>query len=153
MREEDRQLIERLYASLRRFATVVHPPGVDPSDLVQDVLVRVLDRGGLTDINDPELYLRRAIVNQAVTHHRRLGRHARALITLGRAPAGSDDYPSDLADLMRLPPRSRAVLYLSAVEGLSFAEIADVVGCTEGSARMAASRARRRLAAALARGL
>lgn len=148
--EQDRRRLEYLYPQLRRFAAVVHPAGTDPDDLLQDAIVRVLARGGLTDVGAPVAYLRRTMLNLAANQHRRTSRHLRALARLGRGSEMHDRYPSELADLMRLPPRARAVLYLSAVEGLTYAEIAQVLGGTEGSARMAASRARRRLAAALA---
>lgn len=151
LREEDRLLVERLYPGLRRFAAAVHPSGVDPDDLVQEALVRVLAHGPLRDLGFPAAYLRRTILNLAANQHRRSARALRALARLGRGVPVRDDYPSDLADLMRLPPRARAVLYLSAVEGLTYAEIAAVLGGSEGSARMAASRARRRLAARVAR--
>jgi RNA polymerase sigma-70 factor (ECF subfamily) len=59
-------------------------------------------------------------------------------------------YPSDLSDLEWLKPRQRAVLYLAEVEGYPFSEVADLVGCSEPAARMAASRARKRLREALA---
>jgi DNA-directed RNA polymerase specialized sigma24 family protein len=61
------------------------------------------------------------------------------------AEGESARYPSDLDDLRRLPPVERAVLYLSVVEGRSFAEIADVIGSSEQAARARSSRALKRL--------
>lgn len=69
--EGDRQTIERLYVPLRRFAAAVHPRGVDPDDLVQDALVKVLSRGGFADVSAPTAYLRRTILNLASNHRRR----------------------------------------------------------------------------------
>jgi DNA-directed RNA polymerase specialized sigma24 family protein len=54
-------------------------------------------------------------------------------------------YPSDIADLLGVEPRGRAVLYLHDVEGLDFTEVARMTDMTEGAARMLASRSRRRL--------
>ena len=55
-------------------------------------------------------------------------------------------YPSDLADLLDLSPQQRAAMYLFDVEGYSFPEIADLLGCAADAARAAASRGRRLLA-------
>lgn len=63
----------------------------------------------------------------------------------GEVGAVSDGYPSDLSELLRLPPRTRAVLYMKEVEGRSFLEIAQMVGCSEAAVRGAASRGRRHL--------
>ncbi len=52
-------------------------------------------------------------------------------------------------DLMRLRPQERAVLYLSEVEGYRYAEIAQLLHCTEAAARKRALRGRRRLYAAV----
>jgi RNA polymerase sigma-70 factor (ECF subfamily) len=60
-----------------------------------------------------------------------------------------DAYPSDLADLLRLTPKERAVLYLTEVEGYRYAEVGRMLGCSEAAARKRAGRARRRLYAAL----
>lgn len=47
--------------------------------------------------------------------------------------------------LLQLPPALREVLVLSRYHGLSFAEIAPIVSCTEGAARVRAFRALERL--------
>jgi hypothetical protein len=71
-----------------------------------------------------------------------------------RACAGGDEtlerYPSDLADLLRLPPRARAILYLTIVDGEQYRAAAAVVGCSETAARTIASRALRELQRQLA---
>ena len=45
----------------------------------------------------------------------------------GRHPRG-DDYPSELTDLLRLPERVRALLYLVDVEGMRSNDAAELVG-------------------------
>ena len=50
-----------------------------------------------------------------------------------------------IAELLRLPPRERAALYLAEVEGYHFDEIARMLDCSEAAARKGASRARKRL--------
>lgn len=148
----ERDLLVVLYEPLRRFAAVVRPPEVDADDLLHDALARVLARARLDEVSDPLAYVRRAVVNLASNHRRRLGRWRRVRRRLEAtvADAPTDPYPSDLTDLLRLPPEARAVVYLTAVEGRSFAEVADLLGCTEVAARKTASRGRRRLVLALA---
>lgn len=142
------QSIRRMYASLRRFAAVTGPPETDPDDLVQEALFRTLRAVGLAELQDPEAYIRRVIVNLSSNDRRSRGRTRRGLDRLMAAvPADGrrDDYPSDLADLWALAPRARAVLYLSEVERVPHAEIATSLGITESQSRKLASTARRRL--------
>jgi RNA polymerase sigma factor (sigma-70 family) len=148
--DAETRLFVQLYDSLRRFAAVVGPLEVDPDDLLQEAVARVLQRQRLTDLERPGPYLRRTIVNLAANHRRRFAIRRKALEGLGASPAYSRDvYPSDLTDLLRLAPQDRAVLYLSEVEGYRYAEIARMLDCTEAAARKRALRARRRLQAAM----
>jgi DNA-directed RNA polymerase specialized sigma24 family protein len=64
---------------------------------------------------------------------------------IGAPLSATDSYPSDLEDLMRVEPRVRALLYLVEIERRPVADAAEVVGMTNGSARVALTRARRRL--------
>jgi len=131
--EDEDALFTRLYPGLRRFAAATGPAEVDPDDLVQEAVARTLRGHRLTDLDDPGAYLRRVIVNLAANQRRGLARW--------RAP----QYASDLDDLLRLPPETRAVLYLVGVEGSSYGEAAAALGMTEEAARARASRGRRRL--------
>ena len=107
----------------------------------------MLARGGLDGIDDPAAYLRRTIVNVASNERRRaaIGRRAVARHNADVSAQTRPEYPSDLDELRRLPARDRALLYLTEVEGAPIAEAAATVGCSEGAARMALSRARRTL--------
>jgi RNA polymerase sigma-70 factor (ECF subfamily) len=142
---DERALIHDLYPSLRRFAAVVGPTEVEPDDLVQEALLRVLERGSLGRLDNPSAYLRKTMFNLASNHRRRLGRNRRALVRVWVPYSYTPSYPSDIAELLRLSPRARAVLYLISVEGRTFAEIAEVLDCSETAARAAASRGRRKL--------
>jgi len=144
--DEEARLFDELYLPLRRFAAVVGPPEVEPDDLVQEAISRVLARRRLTDLEHPGPYLRKAILNLASNHRRRLGRQSKAINRYrgGFGPVG-DSYPSDLMDLARLPAEEKAVLYLSEVEGYRYAEVGKMLGCSEAAARKRALRGRRRL--------
>ena len=144
--EDEDALFTRLYPGLRRFAAATGPAEVDPDDLVQEAVARTLRGHRLTDLDDPGAYLRRVIVNLAANQRRGLARWRAAVPRLGPPDAGSaPQYASDLDDLLRLPPETRAVLYLVGVEGSSYGEAAAALGMTEEAARARASRGRRRL--------
>lgn len=145
-RADDERRFAEVYASVRRFAAAVGPPGVDPDDLVQEALARALRQGPLDSFDSLGGYLRTTVLNLARGHRRSWSRATRA-ISRGAwvRPDTTDAYPSDLADLMRLPPETRAVLYLVEVEGCTFAEVAQLLGLTAEAARARASRARRAL--------
>lgn len=144
-RAEDERRFAAVYPAVRRFASAVGPPGVDPDDLVQEALARALRRGSLADVENLVGYLQTTVLNLARNHRRSWVRAVRAVDRIGGNGHSIDVYPSDLADLMRLPPETRAVLYLVEVEGCSFAEVGSVLGLTTEAARARASRARHAL--------
>ena len=144
--ETDDAIFERLYPALRRFAAVTGPVEVEPDDLVQEAVARTLRSHRLCELDDPGAYLRRAIVHLAANHRRSFARWRTAVVRLGRTDDSSvPEYSSDLADLLRVAPETRAVLFMVAVEGRSYADAADVIGISEETARTRAARARRRL--------
>lgn len=143
---EERDLIEELYPSLRRFASAVRSPGEDGNDLVQEALVRTLrSRGSLSSLENPGAYLRRAITNVAIGNRRKAARGRRALERLGSPKESPPSYSWDLEELRLVPPKSRAVLYLQIIEGRPQQEIAEMLGCSHVSVRAAALRGRRQL--------
>jgi RNA polymerase sigma-70 factor (ECF subfamily) len=151
----DAALFASLYPGLRRFAAVSGGAEDDPDDLVQEAVARALRALGrqglvLAELDNPGAYLRRTIVNLAANRRRSLARLRSAMGRLGRADEVSHpEYSSDLADLLRIDPRTRAVLYLVEVEDLTYAEAAAQVDLTEEAARTRAARARHRLRAEL----
>ena len=144
---EEWRIVDELYPSLRRFAAVTAPWDMEPDDLLQDALVNVLKRHSLSELDHPAAYLRRTMINLATSHNRRMGSRPRKLPLMAAAAdsAATSNYPSDLAELLRLPPRERAALYLAEVEGYRFDEIARMLDCSEAAARKGASRARKHL--------
>jgi len=147
----DRQIVEQAYDRLRHFGDVIAPEGAEGDDLLQEALVRTLRIRRLCDLEHPIPYLRRVMVHLASNQRRRAGIRARALTRLKtEANPIPDSYPSDLAELMELPPKARAALYLAEVDGYPYAEIGRMIGCSEAAARKNASRARRQLRASAA---
>jgi RNA polymerase sigma-70 factor (ECF subfamily) len=141
----DDALFEALYAGLRRFAAVTGPPEVDPDDLVQEAVARTLRHQRLCELDNPNAYLRRTIVNLAANHRRGLARWRAVVPRLDLTDGAVAQYASDLDDLLRLPPQTRALLYLVEVEGCTYAEAAAELDISEEAARARAARARRRL--------
>lgn len=137
----DADVFQGLYPSLCRFAAAVRPVGIDPEDLVQEALARTLAVRSLSSIEEPLAYLRTAMIHIAANLSRSARRSHARLTRQNAASAALDSYPSDLADLMRVDPRTRAILYLTIVEGEPYRTAAAIVGCSETAARTLASRA------------
>jgi RNA polymerase sigma-70 factor (sigma-E family) len=134
----------------------------DAEDLVQETLLRVARRWERVRFMDhPAGYARRVLVN-LVLHDadRRARLRAELLPPDGDAEAADQSAAralrevDDLAEfrwaLAQLPARQRAVLVLRYWADLPVAEVADILGCSEGTVTSTASRAASRLAQALA---
>lgn len=151
---DDAETFRALYPTLRRLAAVAAPSDLDPDDLLQEALTRVLARGGLDDVDHPLAYLRRTIVHLASNHNRSRGRERRALdrvaaddrISSGGRP---ESYPSDLTELDLLDPVDRTAVYLADVERLPVADVAEAIGAGTVATRARLSRARRKVRVAL----
>ena len=134
---------------LLRFAHVLTGDADRAADLVQDALERTLMAWPRIERkDDPEGYVRRAIVNRHVSVWRRLRRE--------RLVAETPDQPYDdaggrdaelWAALATLPPRQRAVLVLRYYEDMSEADCAEVMGCSVGTVKSQAWKAIARLRA------
>lgn len=95
------RIVDELYPSLRRFAAVTAPWDMEPDDLLQEALVKVLGRHALSELNHPGAYIRKTMVNLAASHNRRMGFRRRALsrLTVAACPSSQPGYTADLADL------------------------------------------------------
>ena len=120
-------------------------------DLLQTAVERLLRRWRRFD-GDPEGYLRRTLCNLATDSHRRAGRwrQKERLLRTGlrhtQDPAGDVDLRDALVRLLlQLPAKQRAVLVLRYFEQLTEAETAQVLGCSVGTVKAAASRGLRRM--------
>jgi RNA polymerase sigma-70 factor (sigma-E family) len=132
---------------LLRFAMVLTGDAPLSEEIVQEVLVRAYERwehvGALEHAN---AYVRRMVVNEFVSWRRKWSRVERFdLAAHGIAQSDHAEAYAErnavLADLARLPRKQRAVLVLRYYDGLSDAEIAEVLGCSAGTVRGYASRA------------
>ncbi len=136
-REEFDAFAQARMAALLRFAHVLTGDPHAAADLVQDALERtVLAWPRITAKDNPEGYVRRAIVNRHVSVWRRTRRErlmAETPETPYDPPAGHD---GDLwCELASLPPRQRAVVVLRYYEDLSEAQVAEVLRCSVGTVK------------------
>jgi DNA-directed RNA polymerase specialized sigma24 family protein len=138
------QRLRELYEPLRRFAGVIGRWDVEPDDLVQEAFAKVMMRRE-ADIDDLGAYLRRTIANLATDERRKVSRDSKVIAKLRPDAGTADAYPSELTDLLRLPERVRALLYLVEVDGHNIADASALVDMSPTAARVALMRARRRL--------
>jgi RNA polymerase sigma-70 factor (ECF subfamily) len=121
---------------------------LEAEDVVQDGLIKAWEKLGT--LREPQAFsawLTRIVANAAVARARRRRVLEPIDGVFAAAPSRSVDDRLDVARLLRrLAPRQRAVLHLTAIEGMSDREIASVLGITSSSVRAHRLRARRRLA-------
>ena len=126
-------------------------------DIVQSALARTaVAWGGVRDKDNPEGYVRRAIVNEYLNARRARRFLERPTAELPEAPApdtayaDSDERDAMWAALAQLPPGQRAVVVLRFYEDLSELEIAGVLGIAPGTVKSQAAKAMAHLRAQFA---
>ena len=143
-------------AGLVRLAAFILGDRGTAEDVVQDVFVRVHQRGHPMD-GDPLPYLRAAVINSCRSALRRrllIRRHAEKdspcpPLTAEEAAMLSEDRRQVLAALAALPSRRREVLVLRFYLDLSEAEIAAMLGISRGTVKSTTARGLAALARAL----
>jgi len=152
--------------SLRRFARRLTRNRADAEDVLQDTLMRALERRA--ELRDPgrlRAWLL-AIVRTSWLNSRRGLRNRLEVLEGGRPGPGEDGARGDLEReildrsftdelllaLEALPEEWRRTLWLREVEDLSYEEIARVLDCPLGTVRSRLARARAAAAACLGRG-
>lgn len=120
------------------------------ADLVQDALERTLM--SWSKVDDPDAYVRRAMVNRSVSVWRKLRRERPLHEPDDAEPRAREDRPHDhelFAAVRRLPPRQRAVIALRFYEDLTEARTAELLGCSIGTVKSQTSQAMTKLRALL----
>ncbi len=151
------------WPALVRFAWLTTGNSHDAQDAAQDALVGVYPRWSeLNAAGTVEAYARRSVVNSSISRWRK-GRRREDPGPPPVVPTGRGDVEPDLAAALtdadhawqlchQLPPQQRAAVVLRFYEDLSFAEIGDVLGCPETTARSHVHRALASLRATLEQG-
>jgi RNA polymerase sigma factor (sigma-70 family) len=124
------ELYRETYAPMVRLAVLLTGSEVLAEDLVHDAFVRVHARWARVD--SPTSYLRAAVVN-ACRSARRRARLERSVAASSRSAVVSLDADELFDALGALPYRQRTAIVLQYYEGLSQAEIGDLLGCQEGT--------------------
>lgn len=140
--------------ALRGYAYLLTGDAASAGDLVQEALTRVFGRRRVgEDIDQLEAYVRRAMLNQYVDSRRRLKRWNATRHLLVDPPQHDDDRLAVADDvrtaLATLSPRQRACVVLRYYEDLTVAEVAEELGCAEGTVKRHLADARAKLAVRL----
>lgn len=144
------EFVAQRLSALLRYAAVLSGDRDLAQDLVQDVLARAHGRWStISRLSMPERYVRRMVLNEFLSWRRRSARVVPVAEVFTAAEPGAPpdiatrhaDREALLAEIARLPRRQQAVLVLRYYEGLSDAEIADLLGCRPATVRAYASRA------------
>jgi RNA polymerase sigma-70 factor (sigma-E family) len=140
--------VARRRPALMRFATVLTGQTWLAEDLVSDVLGKAFERWErISQMAEPNAYVRRMIVNEYLSWHRRLARTApREDVELDtvRVADGADERAERDAMIRRLaqlPRRQRAAVVLRYYVGLPDSDIAGHLDCRDGTVRSLISRA------------
>jgi RNA polymerase sigma-70 factor (sigma-E family) len=146
------RFVEAREQALRRTAWLLTGDWGLAEDLVQTALARAWPRWErINRRDDPEVYVRRVIVNTWRTWSRRRWRGEKASPAVADAPAGGD-MATEVAmrmalrdALATLTGRQRAVLVLRVYDDLPEAQVADMLSCSVGTVKSTMSRALARL--------
>jgi len=138
--------------ALQRTAWLLTGDWAMAEDLVQAALARSWPRWErITHRDDPEIYVRRVMVNTWATWWRRRWRGERLLAMVPDRPMAGDMAAEAAVRLVvrdalgRLTRRQRAVLVLRVFDDLSEAQVAQVLGCAVGTVKSTTARALARL--------
>lgn len=141
---------------LLRLATLLTRDRLDAEDVVQVALVRVAGRWSAAR-RDPMPYARRVVVNLTKNRWRDRSRRPREVMTGDHVDTLVESDVEALGErdavgrlIADLPHGQRAVLVLRFFEDLPVAEVAALLGCSEGTVKSQTSRALAALRAALA---
>lgn len=146
------QFIEAREQALQRTAWLLTNDWALAQDLVQTTLARSWPYWGkIRRGDDPEIYVRRVMVNTWATWRRRRWRAEQPSGMLTDQPAPGDvaaDVATRLAlsnVLAALTERQRAVVVLRLFDDLPEAQVAQILGCAAGTVRATLSQALARL--------
>jgi DNA-directed RNA polymerase specialized sigma24 family protein len=122
------------YESLVRLAYILTSSREIAEDLVQDSFVRL--HRHYDNVEAPDRYMRRTVVNASRSHFRRAGRERDKRPLLYVVPGGGEapGTSGELNDvLLTLPYRQRAAVILRYYSDQSESEIAEILGCRPGT--------------------
>lgn len=138
-------LVLRQETRLYRTALAILGSPQEAEDVVQDVFVKYLERKPAFAAPEQEAaWFTRVTVNHCISHLRSAWRR-RVEPLLDELPAAEPANRQALEELYQLPPKDRAVIHLYYYEGYSTAELAAMLGQSQGTIRSRLARARGKL--------
>lgn len=148
------EFYRREFARMVTLAGVVSGSRVMAEDVAQDALLQARQNWDTVGrYEQPGAWLRKVTIQLASKRLRRARTEAAALLRLGRlgntpppVPRGPEDYELVLAAIRQLPKQQRAAVVLAYLEDRSVKEVAEILGCAEGTAKAHLHKARTRLA-------
>ncbi len=148
------ELYRRDFHSLVALAYGLSGSRTGAEEIVQEAFLAAHRRWArISQYDDPSLWLRRVVLNRSVSAVRRRVAEARAMARLRAGPNRPHVLPEFHEELWRamrrLPPRQAKAVVLHYVDDCSVAEVASILGCTDGTVKTHLHRARRTLADAL----
>lgn len=139
---------------LLRYARLLIPDDGEAEDALQTALLR-LTRHWSRNLDAPEAYVRRTLVNLATDRGRRRHLVAPPVHEVDVGPVGPDHADAITARaefdqlLSGLPPRQRAAVVLRVIDGLSEAEAAAAMGISVGTVKSNLARGLHKIRVAL----
>ncbi len=144
----------REFRSLVAFAYALTGSRAHAEEIAQEAMLaayRRWDEVGRLDV--PHAWVRRTCANLATSHVRRRIVEARGLLTLRSRRAEVAELDAEdtwfWTEVRRLPRRQAQCIALTYVYGCSVAEVATVLGCSDGTVKSHLARGREKLAARL----
>jgi RNA polymerase sigma-70 factor (ECF subfamily) len=129
--------------------------GNDVDDLASEVFGVAWRKGSTVTVGEELPWLYRVATNLVANHRRKNARAARLLASLFAPDTSPSAESLAVADISlasawgELPPKSREVLALTAIDGLSVTEVAASLGITPNAVSVRLARARTQLRTAL----
>lgn len=145
-------LVRERGQALAGYAYLLTGSTADAHDLVQDALVRTVERlRGGAELTNAEGYVRRAILTRFLDTARRRQRWAGLRHLIGSSEAVPEPQQASAAHLdlrvalVMLPPQQRAAVVLRYYGDLSVAEVAEAMGLADGTVKRYLSMGTQRL--------
>jgi DNA-directed RNA polymerase specialized sigma24 family protein len=139
---DDETIFRKNRDDLIRYATVLVGP-TQAEDVVSTVVLRILARRRLQDLEEPRPYLFRSVLNECKTRLSRRRTHL-SISEVGMMPV-NDPEPDIMRAVVELPPQQRAATYLVYWAGMTVVETADLMGIRSGTVKRYLHLARRTL--------
>lgn len=149
VRPDDGEVYRKHADDLMSLATSLVAPSA-AADVVSAAVARTIGSKGWDEVEDRYAYWVRAVVNEAKSSYRSAMRRTirEEAVSRRNAPIDVEDcdsYPEVLTAVAALSLQQRTVIYFAYWRDLAPAEIAGVLGVSEGTVRRQLARARSKL--------